>query len=129
RITTACRLGTVSPLIRGTDPHEPSRLPPRPGPQGLAPATPIPFPFPGSHWDMLEPPLTATASEQQERAEAADGARAARTREGLLYGLAAYGWWGLVPVYFKAVADLPAVEILAQRIVWSLFFLAALLGW
>jgi chloramphenicol-sensitive protein RarD len=78
---------------------------------------------------MLEPPLTATASEQPERAEAADGARAARTREGLLYGLAAYGWWGLVPVYFKAVADLPAVEILAQRIVWSLLFLAALLGW
>src|SRR5436190_24121722 len=22
------------------------------------------------------------------------------TREGLLYGLAAYAWWGLVPIYF-----------------------------
>src|SRR4051794_36197513 len=66
---------------------------------------------------MPEPP----ASEHEERA--------ARVREGFLYGVAAYGWWGLVPLYFKAVADLPAVEILAHRIVWSLLFLAALLAW
>jgi chloramphenicol-sensitive protein RarD len=33
-----------------------------------------------------------------------------------------------VPVYFKAVGDLPALEILAQRIVWSVLFLAVLLG-
>lgn len=48
-------------------------------------------------------------------------------RAGTLYGLAAYAWWGLVPLYFKAVADLPAVEILAHRIVWSLAFLAVVL--
>jgi chloramphenicol-sensitive protein RarD len=53
----------------------------------------------------------------------------AAVRAGLLYGLAAYGWWGLVPLYFKAVADLPAVEILAQRIVWSVAFLAMVLAW
>jgi chloramphenicol-sensitive protein RarD len=47
----------------------------------------------------------------------------------VLYGLAAYGWWGLVPLYFKAVAELPAVEILAHRIVWSVLFLAAVLTW
>jgi chloramphenicol-sensitive protein RarD len=49
-------------------------------------------------------------------------------RAGLLYGLAAYGWWGLVPIYFKAVADLPALEILAQRVVWSVAFLAPILA-
>jgi chloramphenicol-sensitive protein RarD len=53
----------------------------------------------------------------------------AAARAGLLYGLAAYGWWGLVPLYFKAVADVPAVEILAQRIVWSVAFLALVLAW
>jgi chloramphenicol-sensitive protein RarD len=48
-------------------------------------------------------------------------------REGLLYGLAAYGWWGLVPLYFNAIADLPPEEVLAHRIVWSLVFLGLLL--
>jgi chloramphenicol-sensitive protein RarD len=56
-----------------------------------------------------------------------EGKQSGALREGILYGLAAYGWWGLVPVYFKAVADLPPAEILAHRIVWSLVFLALLL--
>jgi chloramphenicol-sensitive protein RarD len=49
-------------------------------------------------------------------------------REGLLYGVAAYGWWGLVPLYFKAVSHLQPAEVLAHRIVWSVVFLAVLLG-
>jgi chloramphenicol-sensitive protein RarD len=48
-------------------------------------------------------------------------------RQGLLYGLAAYGWWGLVPLYFKLIADLPPAEVLAHRILWSLLFLGLLL--
>lgn len=52
---------------------------------------------------------------------------AGTTRAGLLYGLAAYGWWGLVPLYFKAIDRIPPLEILAQRIVWSMLFLAVLL--
>ena len=32
--------------------------------------------------------------------------------------------WGLFPLYFKAVAFVPAVEMLAHRIVWSLLFLS-----
>ena len=46
----------------------------------------------------------------------------ARYRAGLLCGLIAYGWWGLVPLYFVKLKDagIPAWEILAQRIVWSL---------
>jgi chloramphenicol-sensitive protein RarD len=48
--------------------------------------------------------------------------------EGLLHGLAAYGWWGLlIPIYFKVVGWVPPVELLAQRILWSLLFLACLL--
>ena len=42
---------------------------------------------------------------------------------------AAYGLWGLLPIYWKALGAVPALEILAHRIVWSLFFIAAILGW
>ncbi len=48
-------------------------------------------------------------------------------RIGVMYGLAAYGWWGLVPIYFKAVARFPAVEVLGHRIVWSVVLLAILM--
>ncbi len=49
----------------------------------------------------------------------------------MLYGLAAYGWWGLAVVYFKAVAHVQPLEVLAHRVVWSvplLFGLLALRG-
>jgi chloramphenicol-sensitive protein RarD len=36
----------------------------------------------------------------------------------------AYGWWGLVPIYFKSVAHVPPLSVLAHRVVWSVFFLA-----
>lgn len=44
-------------------------------------------------------------------------------RSGLVYGLIAYGLWGLVPAYFKALGGVPPIEILAHRIVWSVLFL------
>ena len=47
-------------------------------------------------------------------------------RSGFLYGLAAYGLWGVLPVYFKLLAAIPAVDIVAHRILWSLPFLAVL---
>ncbi|MDB5308615.1 MAG: EamA-like transporter family protein [Gemmataceae bacterium] len=45
----------------------------------------------------------------------------ARFRSGLVFGLIAYSWWGMVPLYFSALkhAGVPAVEILAQRVAWS----------
>lgn len=49
-----------------------------------------------------------------------------RTRAGLLFGVGAYLCWGLLPLYFKLVAMVPATEIVAHRIVWSLLFLAVL---
>ncbi len=45
-------------------------------------------------------------------------------RVGVAYALAAYIAWGLVPVYFKAVAHLPPLEVLAHRAVWSVVVLA-----
>jgi len=50
-----------------------------------------------------------------------DHAAAARTaRAGLLYGLAAYGLWGVMPIYFKWLQAVPSIDIVAHRVVWSL---------
>ncbi len=43
---------------------------------------------------------------------------------GALLALAAFTWWGLAPIYFKAVSSVPPLEVLAHRVVWS----AVLLG-
>lgn len=53
-------------------------------------------------------------------------AAASRARAGLLYGLAAYGLWGILPIYFKWLKAVPSIDIVAHRIVWSLVVLAIL---
>ncbi|MCC5876865.1 MAG: EamA family transporter RarD [Candidatus Sumerlaeia bacterium] len=47
----------------------------------------------------------------------------AEKRKGVLYGIAAYAWWGIAPIYFYLVKDVPAFEILAHRVVQSALFL------
>ena len=46
---------------------------------------------------------------------------------GVLYGLGAYLMWGFFPLYFKLLQDVPATEILVNRIVWSFIFLAGII--
>lgn len=41
-------------------------------------------------------------------------------RSGLLFGVIAYACWGAVPLYFAQLRHVPALEILAHRISWSL---------
>ncbi|MBN3564426.1 EamA family transporter RarD [Aliamphritea spongicola] len=48
-------------------------------------------------------------------------------KKGFYFALAAYGMWGVFPIYFHAIASVPAMEVLAHRIAWSLAFLAAIL--
>jgi chloramphenicol-sensitive protein RarD len=48
-------------------------------------------------------------------------------RSGFALGLGAYALWGILPIYFKAIADVGPVEIVAHRIIWSVPFLALLL--
>ncbi len=50
------------------------------------------------------------------------------TRRGIFAALGAFTIWGLAPLYFKAVGTVPADEIVAHRVLWSLVFLAALVG-
>lgn len=47
-------------------------------------------------------------------------------RSGLLFGLGAYLWWGLVPTYFKLLAHVPALVILGHRILGCIVLLAIL---
>lgn len=42
--------------------------------------------------------------------------------------LAAYLIWGLFPLYFRALAAVPALAVLAHRIVWSAVFLVIVIG-
>ena len=52
---------------------------------------------------------------------------------GFFLGLGAYGLWGVLPIYFKALKGIPAIDIVAHRVLWSLPFLAVLIlvsrGW
>ena len=45
--------------------------------------------------------------------------RPADARRGLLYGAAAYGLWGLFPLYWPLLEPAGAVEILGHRVLWS----------
>jgi chloramphenicol-sensitive protein RarD len=47
-------------------------------------------------------------------------------RRGLLFGIAAYGLWGLFPLYWPLLEPSAPAEILAHRIVWSLLFVGLL---
>lgn len=49
-------------------------------------------------------------------------------RRGVGYGVAAYGLWGLMPLYFPLLKPAGAVEILAHRMVWSLVFVLLILA-
>ncbi len=44
-------------------------------------------------------------------------------RGGLLLGLGAYAMWGVLPLYFRWLGGVPALEVLAHRVVWSLALL------
>jgi chloramphenicol-sensitive protein RarD len=47
---------------------------------------------------------------------------------GMGYALAAYGWWGVVPAYWKLFGAVPPFEIVAHRVVWSLLFALLWIG-
>lgn len=66
-------------------------------------------------------PASAPATAEPRSAAAAD------TRRGVVFAGAAFLFWGLSPIYWKALGAVPAGEVLAHRIVWSSVLLAAML--
>lgn len=61
--------------------------------------------------------------------------RPARSRgaTGTLYGVGAYGLWGMMPIYFTWLVPANSIEIVANRVVWSVIFCALIItvsrGW
>lgn len=51
----------------------------------------------------------------------------AQDRKGLVFALTAYITWGMAPIYFKFLVSISSVEVIAHRIVWSVFFLLLVL--
>ncbi|MEI2278617.1 EamA family transporter RarD [Paenarthrobacter ilicis] len=62
-------------------------------------------------------------------ASPASGGKPVRSEStaGVLFGIGAYGLWGLLPLYFFVLMPASAIEIVANRIVWSLIFCALLI--
>ena len=52
----------------------------------------------------------ATRAEQPENVD---------TPQGLAYAMTAYLLWGFLPLYMKLVAHMPALEVVAHRVIWS----------
>ncbi|WP_459500150.1 EamA family transporter RarD [Bacillus sp. C1] len=48
-------------------------------------------------------------------------------KKGILYAAGAYMMWGVLPIYWKWVEEVPAEEILAHRIVWAFVFMLLVL--
>ena len=50
-------------------------------------------------------------------------------QKGFIFALSAYLLWGILPFYLKTVAHMPALEVVAHRIIWSVPIAGALLWW
>ncbi|MBC7489445.1 MAG: EamA family transporter RarD [Glaciimonas sp.] len=48
-------------------------------------------------------------------------------KAGMFYAFASYTLWGLFPLYFKALQEIPPVDIVMHRMLWSFLFLMLLL--
>lgn len=48
-------------------------------------------------------------------------------KQGVLMLIVAYGAWGLLPLFWKFLQNIPSGQILAHRILWSFLFVAALI--
>lgn len=51
------------------------------------------------------------------------------TLPGFLYALTAYLLWGFLPIYMKALAHIPPIEVIAHRVIWSVPIAILVLVW
>ena len=55
------------------------------------------------------------------------------TKKGIFYALGTYLLWGLFPLYWKQIHNVPALEIIGHRLVWTFVFLTIIIslttGW
>lgn len=70
--------------------------------------------------DDTAPKAPARSSGARSNAARSNTAEARRTTVGLLYGIGAYGLWGLLPLYFITLTPAGPVEIVSDRVLFSL---------
>jgi chloramphenicol-sensitive protein RarD len=46
---------------------------------------------------------------------------------GLIYALAAYAWWGVIPIFWKQLSHVDSIEIVMHRMVWSCVLVSLLI--
>lgn len=66
--------------------------------------------------------------EKREEEKRKMGSQSAQQKKGIIYAAGAYTMWGILPIYWKWVEEVPADEILAHRIVWAFVFMLIVLG-
>jgi chloramphenicol-sensitive protein RarD len=85
--------------------------------------SPVPAPAGSSAPPAAQPAAPSAAGTKGTPPKAVDK----ETTAGILFGIGAYGLWGLLPLYFFVLMPAGAVEIVANRVVWSLLFCALLI--
>lgn len=78
---------------------------------------------------ISEPQKNGPTAKQQK----ASGPAQSEAATGVLYGVGAYGLWGMLPLYFILMVPANSIEIVANRVVWSVLFCALIIsisrGW
>ena len=80
----------------------------------------------GTNWRQILRPVTEATDKglvDSRRRTQLDSSRA-----GLLYGLTAYTIWGLIPLYFRAVSNVPPLVVLCQRVIWSALLMCVIVS-
>lgn len=77
-----------------------------------------------------EPAVGETGRHSEAPTDARPAADAAADRmavSGSLFAMAAYGIWGIAPIYFRWIGELGSVQIVAHRVLWSALLLVPLI--
>jgi chloramphenicol-sensitive protein RarD len=86
---------------------------------------------PGLSWikiDRIHPPSRNLPVICQQPANISEVGYMTSMSKGVLFGIGAYTLWGLLPLYWRALESVAPLEILGNRMVWSLVFVAGVLA-
>src|SRR5690606_26788274 len=71
----------------------------------------------------------STGNDTMADANSSSGPQTGDSPRGFAFALTAYVLWGFLPFFMKAVAHIPAAEVVAHRIVWSVPLAGLVLIW
>ena len=71
--------------------------------------------------------MSELATEPISRPASTERTTSHRARVGFFLGVGAHAIWGIVPIYFHALADVPPWIVLCHRVIWSVAFVALII--